>query len=205
MKLFSRYALYPLVLLLALSCASHAGSTNPPASTNASALVAPAAQKETVVLIIRHAEKGFFGSKLSASGRARADKLATYFTHCEVDGKPVALDHLFATEDSDHSKRPRLTLEPLARATGLSIDDHFKNRQYAKLAEHVRKKCQGGQILISWHHGTIPEFLTALGAEPATLLPGGKWPSKEYNWVIQLRFDKDGRLNYSRCVTQVFE
>jgi broad specificity phosphatase PhoE len=205
MKHFFRFVVFSLAILFAVCCESGAGETQAPVLTTNTAAVSTNAQGDTTILIIRHAEKGFYGSELSAEGKVRAGKLADYFTHCTVDDKAVKLDHLFATEDSDNSKRPRLTLEPLSKATGLSINDKYKNRQYEKLAAHIKKKCQGGQVLICWHHGTIPELLTALGASPETVLPAGKWPDKEYNWVVQLRFDKDGRLTYSQCVNQSFD
>jgi hypothetical protein len=188
-----------VLLLFVGACSGHAGNTNQTVSTN---LVATNASGDTVVLLIRHAEKPLIGTGLSSEGEIRAKKLADYFTHYTMEGKPVVLDRLFATKDSDNSKRPRLTIEPLSKATGLIIDDHFKNQQYKKLAEYIRKNCQGNKILISWHQGTIPEFLTALGVNPRTLLPKGNWPSEQFNWVIQLRFDKDWNLAHGSCEIQ---
>lgn len=49
-------------------------------------------------------------------------------------------------------------------------------------------------MLICWHHGQIPDLLRVLGAKPKTLLPNGAWPSQVFDWVIQLKFDHEGRL-----------
>jgi hypothetical protein len=46
--------------------------------------------------------------------------------------------------------------------------------------------------LIAWHHGTVPMLLSELGLDPAAILPGGQWPSNVFNWVVMLRFDRNG-------------
>jgi len=53
-----------------------------------------------------------------------------------------------------------------------------------------QEKC----VLICWHHGEIPDLLRALGANPETLLKKGKWPDGVFDWIIQLRYDHDGKL-----------
>ena len=37
-------------------------------------------------------------------------------------------------------------------------------------------------------------LLRALGANPDSLLPHGKWPDSVYDWVILLSYDKNGSL-----------
>jgi hypothetical protein len=62
------------------------------------------------------------------------------------------------------------------------------------LAAELRTNYQGKVILVCWHHGQIPAVLRALGADPATLLPNGKWPRDVYDWVIMTSFDENGHL-----------
>ena len=87
---------------------------------------------------------------------------------------------------------------------GLSIDSRFEDEQFQKLADEIRAESHGKQILICWHHGEIPQLLQSLGADPGQLIPKGKWPEAVYNWVIQLRYDSDGRLFESKRITESF-
>jgi hypothetical protein len=150
--------------------------------------------KGAVVLIIRHAENGGPGRDLAPRGHQRAEAYKNYFLNFTVDSKRLEPAVIFAAKDSKQSHRPRLTVEPFARAAKLRIDAHFGNNQSAELAANLRANQQGKVILISWRHGDIPSLLRALGAKPEELLPRGKWPGSVYDWVILLSYDQDGRL-----------
>ncbi len=150
--------------------------------------------KNATVMIVRHAEKPDSGRDLSPAGQQRAEAYADYFKNLKANGKALVPDCLIATADSEESQRPRQTLEPLSKALSLKIDSSIKNKDYAEVAKHLFAKHHGDRILICWHHGEIPGLLNALGADPAALLPEGKWPGKEFGWVLLLRFDNDGHL-----------
>ncbi|SRR5579883_2588523 len=160
------------------------------------------ALKDAVILIIRHAEKPETGFELSPEGRKRAEAYAQYFKNFAVDSKPLTPDCLIATADSNGSHRPRLTLEPLSHALGLPIESRVKNKNFHELVEELQSRDHGRHILICWHHGEIPNLAESLGADVGKLLPGGKWPSNEFSWVLLLRFDHEGRLipNETRCI-----
>jgi hypothetical protein len=164
------------------------------AFTLALAAVAQDGPKDAVVLIIRHAEDGGPGRDLAPRGHERAEAYKNYFLNFTVDSKRLEPDVIFAAKDSKQSHRPRLTVEPFAKAAKLKIDAHFGNNQSAELAAALRTTEQGKVILISWRHGDIPDLLRALGAKPENLLPRGKWPGSVYDWVILLSYDKEGRL-----------
>jgi hypothetical protein len=155
--------------------------------------------KDAVVLIIRHAEKPESGQDLTPAGYQRAEAYVKYFREFQVEGKPLQLESLFAAADSKNSRRPRLTLEPLSRELHIPLDTHFKDKLPELLADELKSRPHGKGILICWHHGKIPELLTALGADPAALLPGGKWPDGEFGWVIELRYDGEGKLRPDQC------
>jgi hypothetical protein len=163
---------------------------------SAVALVAHAQDgpKDSVVLIIRHAEDADSGDGISPLGQTRADAYKDYFLNLTVDSKRLEPKAVFAAKDSKKSQRPRLTLEPFAKAAKLKIDTRFGNSQSADLAADLRADQQGKVILICWRHPYIPALLNALGADPKTFLPNGKWPGAVYNWVILLSFDQDGHL-----------
>jgi hypothetical protein len=141
---------------------------------------------------------------LNADGKARAKAYVNYFQNFAVDGKPLKLDYLFAAADSKESHRPRLTLEPTSKKLGLAIDSRFANEQFQKLADEILTKPRGKQILICWHHGEIPQLVRALGAGSGQLFPKGKWPDEVYDWVIQLRYDSDGRLVEAKRINESF-
>jgi len=152
------------------------------------------ALKNAVVLIIRHAEKPDSGYDLSPAGYQRADAYPGYFKGLAMDSKPLKLDYVFATADSKGSHRPRLTVEPLGKALGLQIDTRFTNRKFQDMVDEIQTKDHGRHILICWHHGEIPNLVRALGADPDKLLPEGKWPNEVFGWMIELRYDENGRL-----------
>jgi hypothetical protein len=150
--------------------------------------------KNSVILIIRHAENPPNGHGLSPRGEERAKAYIDYFLNFTVDSKRLEPNAVVVAADSKHSHRPRLTVQPFAKAANLTIDSRFANKQPADLAAALRASYQGKVILICWHHGQIPAVLRALGADPATLLPGGKWPRDVYDWVIMVSFDENGHL-----------
>jgi hypothetical protein len=146
------------------------------------------------VLIIRHAEDADSGDGMSPLGQERAEAYKNYFLNFTVDSKRREPTVIFAAKDSKKSHRPRLTMEPFAKAANIKIDMHFGNDQSADLAADLRANQQGKVILICWRHPYIPALLQALGANPESFLPKGKWPGAVFDWVILLSFDQNGRL-----------
>ena len=174
------------MLLVLSACAGSPGEQ--PASTARSPL------SNATIFVIRHAEKPEIGAGLSATGQARAQAYIRYFQSLGLDSHPLHFDYLVAADDSEHSQRSRLTLEPLAQAIGLKPDLRFLAKEPQQLAQELQSRAHGQTILICWHHREIPELLKALGAEPSRLLPEGEWPSQQFGWMIQLRYDHQGRL-----------
>lgn len=150
--------------------------------------------KQAVVLIIRHADKADDGPGLSEQGTTRAQKYAEFFQSMKINDAPLKLDAIYAAADSKASMRPRLTVEPLAAALKLPVNTTFANRRPQELANALKQLRAGQQSLVCWHHGNMPALLEALGVNPDMLLRKGKWQEPVYNWVLQLTFDKDGKL-----------
>jgi len=150
--------------------------------------------KDSVVLIIRHAEKPDTGPGLSPRGEQRAEAYKDYFKNFTVDSKLLRPNAVFAAKDSKQSHRPYLTVKPFAKAENLPIDMRFGSNESDHLAAALRATEQGKVILICWRHEVIPDLLRDLGEKPKKLLPGGKWPDAVYDWVILLSFDQNGRL-----------
>jgi len=164
------------------------------ASTLTFTAVAQDGPKDAVVLIIRHAEDADSGDGISPLGEKRAEAYKNYFLNFTVDSKRREPAVIFAAKDSKKSHRPRLTMEPFAKAANLKIDTRFGNNQSAELAADLRANDHGKVILICWRHPYIPALLGALGANPKTFLPNGKWPGAVFDWIILLSFDQNGNL-----------
>lgn len=158
--------------------------------------------RDTVVLVIRHAEKRGASRDLAPAGVARAEAYAGYFRTYTVAGTPLKLDYLFATADTLRSRRPRLTLEPLSKATGLAIDTRFIEGDAQGLADEIRARAHGHAILVAWHHGEIARLVRALGADPRLVILNGRWPEQLYDRLVQLRFDGQGRLFEAKGINE---
>lgn len=132
------------------------------------------------VLIMRHAEEPPHGPHLDDRGRARAAALVKLFP--ARFALPTAL---FATRSTRESVRSTETLEPLAAALHLHIDETFGVLEYRQLAEAIltRPAHAGGHVLICWHHETITNLAAALG-----VVQPPKWPSKQYDHVWRIRY-----------------
>lgn len=154
----------------------------------------------STVLVIRHAEKPPIGASLTPDGFARAEKYARYFHPFVTDGKAFSVNALYAGSDEPDSMRPRLTLEPLSRATKIPLNTHFSTADSDALARALAEQAHGDHVLIAWRHKKIAVLLKALGADPSHLLPNGVWPDSVYDWVIFLHFDAAGHLDQQRLI-----
>jgi hypothetical protein len=157
---------------------------------------------DATVMIIRHAEKPQSGPGLTPEGEARARAYVGYFEHFSLNGEPMAPNALYATADSTSSMRPRLTITPLSQALGLPIDHRFADKQIQEMADALRAQAHGNRVLIAWHHGEIPKLIDALGGDSGALIPGGKWPSDVFGWVVVLQYDHEGKLVSSQVVRE---
>jgi broad specificity phosphatase PhoE len=121
------------------------------------------------VLIIRHAEKPTDDGNpdLSPEGKKRAKALPELFEKSATRPDPFPTpDYIFAARASDESNRPVETVKHLSKRLKLDVNSEYKDKAFAKLVEELysNPKYDGKTVLICWHHGTIPELATALGA-----------------------------------------
>lgn len=153
------------------------------------------------VIVMRHAEKPDTGAGLAPEGSARAAMLAQWLPQALADAGIAPIATVAAAADSRHSQRPRLTVTPLAAALHLGIAQPFSDTQTAAMADWLRARPAHDTTLVAWHHGEIPALLAALGADPAPLLPGGRWPETLYDRIFVLSYDAQGRLSGVRTMT----
>jgi hypothetical protein len=146
------------------------------------------------VLIIRHSEKPDTGTGLNAAGEARARLYEKYFQPFQEEGLSIQVDSLYAGADSKNSMRPRLTLEPLSKSSGMPLHTNIGTKDSEQLVQQLKTEFHGQHPLIAWRHGEIPALLRAFGASPEKLLPNGQWPDEVFDWVIVLNMGPDGQL-----------
>lgn len=132
---------------------------------------------------MRHAEKPADRSDpgLSAAGRRRAERLSTYIP--QSFGRP---DFLFAAADKKGSQRPRLTLAPLAAATGRAVDATFSDQDSAAFAAAllVEPRFDGARVVVAWRHDALPALARGLGANRGDC--PDPWPEDLYRLILRL-------------------
>ena len=116
-------------------------------------------QEETLVFLVRHAERADDGGMaseedphLSVAGRERAEALAEVLRN-------AGITHIHT---SDYL-RTRETVAPLAAATGLAVST-YDVRDLASFA--ARLLATPGRHLVVGHSNSTPELVTALGGDP---------------------------------------
>lgn len=145
-------------------------------------------QPPATILLIRHAEKPASGMDLAPAGFQRAKALPQLFGGAQAAAphnlpKP---DSLFATHVSKNSNRPVETITPLSTALGLPISSEVADKDFATLAKELLSgKYANRVVLVAWHHGSLPAFARALGAEP----PYDPWPETQFDRVWRIDFE----------------
>jgi broad specificity phosphatase PhoE len=179
----TRFRLFGIVFIC-FSLALIACHTSP--SIDAQSTATATSQPPATILIIRHGEKLPSGDPdLSPQGYARAQLLLKAFVPLGVRPDLPTPQYIFAAAPSHHSNRSALTVIPLSEALHLAINQEFKDRDYADLAaELLSGEYSGKVVLISWHHGMIPNLATALGATP----PYNPWPEDQFDRIWRIDY-----------------
>lgn len=163
-----------LAVLLAISTSCSAasdrgGATSPGLETayQPDSSTHEAATQETLVIVVRHAEKGTddpADPSLSEAGQQRALSLVTVLA-----GSPV--DAIYTTQ----FRRTRETAAPLAASLNLEaqvrpIDAANASTYAVDLAAHIRDTHEGQTVLVVGHSNTVPDIVKALsGVEVAAI------------------------------------
>lgn len=168
--------------------------------------------KNTTILMVRHGEKPNSTTDigLTVAGQERAQAYVAYFQNYLVQGaqagqdsQPISLSYLFAAADSSDSHRPRLTIEPLSQALGLTINVSYQDTDLTGMQKEIcdNPNYDGVNILICWHHETILQLAEALGVVPGQLPASSNWPPKwpnnnktVFGWVLQVCYDGNGNI-----------
>jgi broad specificity phosphatase PhoE len=116
----------------------------------------------TVVIVIRHAEKGPQGSDpaLSAAGVARTQALIEALAGADVSA-------VYATQ----YRRTRETVQPLAERLGIGVTEleitSTNTTKYPTLiAADILARHKGKSVVVAGHSNTVPAIVEALGLRP---------------------------------------
>lgn len=161
----------------------------------ASAYAAPAV--ETVVLI-RHGEKPPGGEgRLDCQGLNRADRLPAVLA--AAFDRPAAI---FAPDPAQQKvdegvsydyRRPLQTVQPTARALGMTVDTRFGYRQIADLQKALEApEYSAATVIVAWEHKELVALARALMAAnggSADVVP--KWKGRDFDSIYVVRITRD--------------
>lgn len=146
--------------------------------------VPPVQAADTLVIVVRHAEKAAGGDDppLTEAGTARAERLARYLAG-------MSLRAVYATD----YRRTRDTALPAARAAGIAIDGYAPDG--ATLADAIGQRHRGEAVLVVGHSHTVPGLVARLGGREVA--PIG---DEEYDrlYLIALPEDSEPRVLEAR-------
>jgi hypothetical protein len=156
--------------------------------------------KNTIIILIRHAEKPDSGPELAPAGEKHAEAYVPFFQQYHVGAHPIKIAALFAAADSKASFRPRLTLAPLSKALMLPINTEYEDRQTDLLAKKLLSdEFDGKCVVVCWKHGQILALADALVGDTAELKKKAHWPETwpedQYDWILQIVYDDTGALD----------
>ncbi len=155
----------------------------------------PAAQAETTIVILRHAEKPELGlGQLSCQGLNRALALAPLLL--SRYGKPTAIyapNPSVLKQDKGASYayvRPLATIEPLAIRTALPVTLAGGMTETLPLVAMIAAQPSGTHIIAWEHHWgetLARQFMTALGGDPAEV---PQWSDDDFDSLFVIRVRK---------------
>ena len=124
----------------------------------------PALGADTVVIVVRHAEKAADDPRdptLSEAGHARAQALAK-----ALAGAPLAA--VYATG----YRRTQQTAQPSAEKHGVAVQTLAAGSEAdgAALRERIRKEHAGRTVLVVGHSNTVPAIVAALSGKAAAAM-----------------------------------
>lgn len=166
----------------------------------------------TTIMFLRHAEKPADSGtplgvdqhghndphSLSVRGWTRAGALAALFDHVPAPNRSgmARPGLIMATKPTDEyrSKREKDTATPTAGRLGLTIDDTFTHHDAAAAAARILGQDQ--DVLVVWHHGSMPKLLQHFPLADASQIPQA-WPEDRFDLVWVLSRESNGTYAFS--------
>ncbi|KAG0347484.1 hypothetical protein BG005_000128 [Podila minutissima] len=135
-----------------------------------STLIAAAPAPKPTIYLIRHGEKPSDGSTgLSSDGEKRAQCLRKVFGA----SSKYNIGYIMAQKyKSDGSRaRPYLTVKPLAKDLGLTVDTKCDRDDPKCVKKAIGKYTGSGNILICWQHDALTDIAESLGDDTPPKYP----------------------------------
>ncbi len=148
------------------------------------------------IIFLRHAEKPDVGAELNERGRERAAALVKLFTQDTrvLEHGPAAAIFAMRPHAKKGSVRAIQTMEPTARALGISSDTRLTRDEFAPLVRAVMSSTafDGKTVIVCWEHDAIPELMKAFGWKDGPT----SWSGKSYDRLWVLDFEKEKPVRY---------
>jgi hypothetical protein len=152
---------------------------------------------ELTVMLVRHCEKGSVREHCDFNGFERSVYLASQFGDGRKDRWPLP-SYIFALNPSGRQNEKKLNLReietvlPLAKKTGVRIDDSYNEGEEYKLAKDMINHMKTGKMcgklaIISWKHSLIGHLARKFGCGPSEGCPQD-YRGKDFDSVWLLRF-----------------
>ena len=156
----------------------------------------PAGASPAQIIFLRHAEKPEAGAELNERGEERAKALVKLFTQ-DPRGRehgPAVAIFAMRPHGKNGSVRAIQTMEPTARALGLTSNTHLTRDEFAPLVHAVMNAAgyEGKTVIICWEHDAMPDILKAFGWRNGPK----EWPGKAYDrlWILDFENGKPIRF-----------
>ncbi len=178
----------PVVLVLVVLLGVLLGACSTPARSEGTATPRHAAEPVgpvSLIVFVRHAEKAGDGTNdppLTSAGEERAACLARALA-------PLQPDHLLTSE----YRRTRATLQPLAEAIGIEPRPPVAAKELDAWTKTLLELPPGARAVVAGHSNTIPAWAAALGVALPGLDADGNIPHDDYDRMIFVVRDADGR------------
>ncbi|RNI25663.1 histidine phosphatase family protein [Rufibacter latericius] len=164
------------ICFLATFSMFHCSAQNTPTGTGKKG----SAARQTVVYLVRHAEKAANNGTmtddpdLSEAGRARAEVLRTQLASVPVAG-------FFATQ----YKRTQQTLQPLATAKKATVQS-YDAKDPAGLVQKIKQDFAGKTVVVAGHSNTVLPLIEALGG----IKPFAEITDSQYDFLFKVTLNE---------------
>ncbi|KAF9313290.1 hypothetical protein BG003_005442 [Podila horticola] len=127
-----------------------------------STLVAAAPVRKPTIYLIRHGEKpSNGGTGLNSDGEKRAQCLRKVFGASSKYNIGLIMAQTYKPDGS--RMRPYLTVKPLAKDLGLTVDTKCDRNDPKCVKKAVGKYTGSGNVLICWEHDALTDIAKTLG------------------------------------------
>lgn len=150
----------------------------------------------SAVILIRHAEKPYWGNTLSELGEKRALNLVNFVKNDKNITDLGPINFLFAAspKHDDSSIRSIQTITPLSKSLNIFINTNYTRGQEEEVAREILSNpiYNNKVIFIAWAHAKIAKLAHKLGSYNTP----SEWEDEDYDHVWILKFNKTNQIDF---------